>query len=785
MGRKILIGAILIIVLISLNWFRELKAQDLSSLSDRDKSLLLEKYKDNSPERSKSNLYSSPEIFHQPDSVQKQLIPPDPHDNATSQDKTVSYRNRTSLHDSDFPFEELPLFGHEMFNSSKSVERHAEIASAADYILGPGDNVIIYLWGKVEKEYNLTLDREGKVYIPKVGEITGWGITLSDFTFKVKKYLSRAYSDFEISASLGKIRSIRIYVTGEIKSPGVYTVSSLTSLFDAIYLAGGPNERGSMRQIKHMRQGKEVSKYDLYQFLLAGDNSSETKLNSGDVVFVPVSGPKVAIRGEITRPAIYELNGQERISDIIELAGKTTPRAHLDRAMLERISENRDWKVIDLDLKNSVGTEPDNPLLEDGDRLTIYSIDNFKKNKVGIFGMVRHPGYYERTDSIRISDLVTKGQLNSYDVYLKRADLVRRYANWKEELIPINLEKAINGDPMHNLLLQDLDSLYIRSIDEVQWNRFVYIEGEVKNPGRFSLYEHMTVNDLIYLAGSFAKTASKHQIEVARLDSTGTVSLFYLDLVSSMRDSTYLMEDDHIFIRSIPEWELHPLVNIDGEVKYPGDYMLSNNNETLFDIIQRAGGLGKNAFAPGIILERESIGKNLDRAMLNNIIKQSTPIVIDSLGQQVKTTQFEYDQRSLNRIILDVNKIMSSKGQEGDIVLEPDDIIFIPSIPSGITVMGAVGANGTIKFEIDRKTKDYIEMAGNFSRRADKNETKLVRANGKTISGKKALGQKVMLGDIIIVPSKIEKEKHFFKNLSSAITAATGILTSAYLISKL
>ncbi len=212
-------------------------------------------------------------------------------------------------------------------------------------MLGPGDNVLIYLWGRVEKEYNLTIDREGKIFVPQVGELVVWGLTLEQFKARAIKQFSKVYSDYNLTISLGKIRSIRIFVTGEVKRPGAYTVSSLTSLFNAIYTAGGPNQRGSMRYIKLMRSGQEQAVVDLYKFLLEGDNSIDVRLQSGDLIFVPVAGSRVAIRGEVKRQAKYELIGQETALDILVLAGQPTAEAHLDRVMLERVTGKSEWEV--------------------------------------------------------------------------------------------------------------------------------------------------------------------------------------------------------------------------------------------------------------------------------------------------------------------------------------------------------------------------------------------------------------------------------------------------------
>ena len=777
MKLRIIVLLLIVIVLVSLNWFKVLMAQDLSLLGDEEKRQLLEKYRKQQALGPESYYYQSPETLTKlnQDKVSKEsdVVP------ASSTASTLLISGRMP------EFRQLRPFGTELFASPQENDPPADIASAADYVLGPGDNVILYLWGRVEREYNLTLDREGKVFIPRVGEVIGWGLTLEQFTQRVKKQFSRAYSEFDLTVSLGKVRSIRIYVTGEVRKPGAFTVSSLTSLFNAIYMAGGPNERGSMRNIKLMRSGKPKEVVDLYNLLLAGDNSTDVRLQTGDVVFVPVAGARVAIRGEINRSALYELKGGETALELLALAGNPTPQAHLDRVMLERISDSSEWEVLDLNLNAEKSDSIDNVTLRDGDRLTVFSIFDLKMNMAAIFGRVKHPGYYERNDSTRVSDLVRQGQLQPYDVYYERADLFRRYPDRRIEVIPINLEEVLTGAGNPDILLQDRDSLHIYSIDEVERDKFVYIEGEVKSPGRYPLYDSMTVDDLIFLSGSFTRGAYRHQAETARIDSLGDVSLLYVDLDDSSYKQVYLCEEDHVYIRQIPEWQLHRAVSIEGEVNYPGEYTLSSREETLYQLLQRAGGFTRNAFPKGIIFERGSIEKQLARLNVPEVLQKSRPLVADTLGYLVQRDVFQYDFRQMSRVIIDIDKIISTEGREGDMVLEPGDHIYVPPVPSGISVMGAVSSNGTIKFVEDKNVKYYIKRAGNFTRQSDKKEVRLMRAGGEVISGGGTLGKKVELGDVIIVPAKIEKERNWLKTVTTALTATTGALMSVYIISKL
>ncbi|MCB2230260.1 SLBB domain-containing protein [bacterium] len=780
--KKVLLVLLLVIILVSIDWFVKLRAQDLTSLTAEQREQLLREFKSGQTEMPRisptdQKIYRSPEIY---DSVPPPSRPSHPAE-------TENLQLPTTPRDPNEPkaFEDLAPFGMELFGGPTETAPPSDMAASRDYVLGPGDNLIIYLWGRAEQEYNLTIDREGSVFIPKVGTIPAWGKTVEDFEAFAKRRFSSVYSEFDLSVSLGKIRSIRIYITGEVNRPGAYTVSSLTSLFNALYLAGGPTESGSMRAIRLMRGGTEVASVDLYRFLLRGDNGGDVRLQSGDAIFVPVAGARVAIRGQVRREAIYEMTGDETARDLLTLAGGATAQAHLDRVMLERINDAGEWEVIDLALKETPDTTTADTVLIDGDRVTVYSIFEAKRNMVAVFGHVKHPGYYERRDSTRVADLIDRGSLQEYDVYYDRANLFRRYSDWRVEVIPVDIRALIDGNESQNVLLQDRDSLHIYAIDDVTWDRYVYIEGEVARPGRYPLYADMTVQDLIFLAGSYTRSASTLQAELARFDAQGHVSLQKVSLARSVTTSRTLQEDDRLYIRRIPEWQLHRTVMLEGEIQFPGEYVLADRSETLYQILLRAGGFTQNAFPVGTVLERRSIGESLERLRVPKLLERSNPIAIDSLGNLHTEVMFDYEPESVNRIIVDMNTIMASDGRIGDVVLEPGDRIYVPSVPSGISVMGAVGANGTIKFADGMKVKDYIERAGNFTPQSDKGNTRLIRASGEVYAGGGILGKRVNQGDVIVVPSKIQKDSNWLKTFTTAITATTGVLTTVLLIDKL
>lgn len=771
MFKKILLIVAIMIVLVALNWFEELVAQDLNTLTNEQKTKLLEEYQRRSATGNKADYYQSPvEIDRGLDQTSDydssaNLAPVHPQVTADTVAK-------------------LRPFGIEFFDRTTETSPPADVASLDDYVLGPGDNLIIFLWGRVEKEYNLTVDREGKLFIPTVGELTVWGLTLKQFTQRAQKRFGEVFSDFELTCSLGKIRSIRIYITGEVERPGAYTVSSLVSLFNALSLAGGPNERGSMRLIKLMKQGKAKATIDLYRLLLEGDNSTDVRLESGDVIFVPVAGARVAIEGEIKRPAIYELKGGETAHDVLKLAGHATAEAYLEHVLLERVSNHDQWEVLDLNLSSDDPELIQQVVLQDGDHITVNSIFDAKKNLVALFGLVKHPGYYERNDSTRVSDVLDQSQLQPYDVYMERADLFRRHRDRRVEVISLDLRRVLSGDSAVNILLADHDSIHVYSIDDVWHRRRVYIEGEVNRPGWYPLYDGMSADDLVFLAGSFTRSANRLQAELARIDEAGSVTIDYIGLENNGARAVTLREDDHLFIRQIPNWHVERSIRIDGEVLFPGEYMLTEQGETLCQLLNRAGGYTSEAFPKGLVLERPSIAQYLQRANIPKLLARSQPMVTDSLGRPQRRTEVDYDPSAMTRIIIDTDKISDLLNCNSDIALKPNDRIYVPTIPTGVPVIGAVGVNGTIGFDKGQKVRYYIKRAGSFTRRADKGEVRIIRAGGEVLSGG-ALGKRVELGDMIVVPTRIQKDHNWGKTIGTWLSAATGVLTSVYIVSRL
>jgi protein involved in polysaccharide export with SLBB domain len=686
---------------------------------------------------------------------------------------------------------ELKLFGEDLFTATTSDFSPAPIVTApSDYKLGPGDNLIVYLWGSVDLELNLTVDREGKLFVPRAGEIKVFGLTLDQFKSTLRKKLSTIYSDFDLGVMLGKIRAIRVYVYGEVKKPGGYTISSLSTLFNALYNAGGPNRSGSMRNIRLMRSGKLIANIDLYDFLLNGNTSGNYKLESEDVIFVPIVGPKITMRGQVKRSAIYELREEIKLLDMINLAGGVEDDAYLGRVMIDRINNGEGRKLIDLSLASDDDKLKNNISVKSGDDISVFGIYERRQNVVWLGGHVKHPGAYQIEERATVAQLLDDGQQLREDALLHRADLIRTHNDSHQELITINIDEALKGNPMFNLQLLADDSLKVYGSNEVLRDKYVTIEGEVSNPGRYRLLENMSISDLIFASGNLKRSAYTLTAEIVRRIPGEEIKIIYIDLEEIMRSSNskediIIREDDYVLIRRIPMWDLDNFVTIKGEIKFPGKYALYRPDETLYELIQRAGGLTDDAFAFGAVFTREEIQDKLNRMNLQSIMNRANPVRYDSSGNMIKTPILDYNPLELSRMVIDLELILHSAGKMDNLTLQKGDDIYIPPKPSGVQVTGAVASSGTIHYQQNKRAEYYIDQAGGNLPHADKKELRVIRANGQVLSNGKAKKYKIGLGDIVMVPSKIKKERSFGDILLNSVSIISGIATTVFIIDRL
>ncbi|MCK4857982.1 MAG: SLBB domain-containing protein [candidate division Zixibacteria bacterium] len=675
------------------------------------------------------------------------------------------------------------LFGYSLFaRGGTTIEIPQNLALPDNYQLGPGDNIILNLWGRVELEYDLTIDRQGVIFIPKAGEVTLWGLTLAQARERITKKFQSIYSDFKLALSLGRLRSIQVYLFGEVKYPGCYSVNSLATMFSALYLAGGPTTRGSLRCVKLLRTGTETKVVDLYEFLLFGENTAALSLQGGDVIFVEVVGKRVEVSGAVKRPAVYEIRGGETINDIITLAGGVLPSAYLEKVRIDRIRGDDAYEVIDLNLADEGATDR-SFAVEDGDRIYLESIHDLTENVIYLEGEFRHTGPYQYRPEMMISQLLAEAGELTLDALHDRIDVLRRDEQGEFSLLTVNPENVLAGGD--DLMLQPHDRLIAYLREEVLPKRKVSIFGLVEGPGEYTFYNGMRISDLVFMAGNLRRSAYELRVELARIDEEGRNQLIYASLTDPKEDIS-LQERDRVFIREIPGWQEEEIVTIDGAVRFPGKYVITNQMNTLASLIERAGGPTEDAFVEGTIFTRSSIVTDLKRRGVEQIINRAAEKRYDSTGQIVIDSSAMVQENSMsNRIVVHVDKILT-KGHNGhDLTLTGGDHVYIPEKPAGIQVLGAVPSVSTIAYQSGKKVSYYVKRAGGLLKNADKEHINLIRANGTVLSGRSARAKKVSLGDAIFVPIKVHKERDWLKAVTASVSIITSIAATYFMIDRL
>ena len=405
------------------------------------------------------------------------------------------------------PSRRLRQFGYDLFRTPATTFAPVEdVPVGPDYVLGAGDSLTIYVWGLVENVFTETVNRNGEIFIPRVGTLKVWGLSFEKAEQLIRDHLSRVFTGFRISVTLGRLRTIRVFVVGEVTLPGAYTLSALSTLTNALFAAGGPSKQGTLRRIRLLRNNHLVSELDFYDFLLRGDKSRDVRLESGDAVFVPPIGPVVGLVGNVNRPAIYELKGETRVTDLLAMAGGLSPGGYLQRLQLERFRDNRERLVQDFNLLDFYqrGLREADPVLQDGDLLRVFPVDPRIYNAVTLEGFIKRPGNYELRPGMRVGDLLTQDELLP-EAYLDRAEIIRVKADLSTEVIPFSVREAWAGQPAANVELRPLDRVVVKS--EFRPTASVLVSGQVKRPGRYTIVQGEHLSELIERAGGFLPEA--------------------------------------------------------------------------------------------------------------------------------------------------------------------------------------------------------------------------------------------------------------------------------------
>jgi len=699
--------------------------------------------------------------------------------------ETSVYENilREKIIDPDKLLKTLPIFGLDVFKNTKPLTFAPEtyLATPADYPVGGGDEINIMLWGRLNEQYRLKVDRDGTVTIPHFGPIAVAGMT---FSAMQKNLLDRLQNMEGVQASItmGELRSIGVFIVGEIKTPGMYTVSALSNITNALFACGGPNKQGSLRNIQLKRNGNLIATIDFYDFLLSGKDNASIRLKSGDVIMVPIIKKMVAVAGNVRRSALYEFKQGNSLKDVIALAGGITPAAWTNRIQIERFQNNQYQMILDVEAdKNSFIPEFE---ISDGDIIKIFPVVMKDKNAVFLGGNVYRPGKYEFKEGMKLSDILPDFQSVLPETYFDYAIILRTDApHFLGRIIPFNLKEAIeNKSSPANMALQARDAIMIYSRDYFEPERTVFIGGAVTNSGKQKLLENMKIRDLIIKAGGLLEEASKERGELYRrvynneIVTVDKVEFSIADaLADDPRSNLILNKFDVVFIRNKKGWEKEKHVMLQGEIVYQGEYVLLNG-ETLSGLIDRAGGFTKNAYLPAAILVRQSV-KALERKRTDEYVNrlQSDALTVSTelmaKGQQVGDIQNLLQQQqlitnrlregeSMGRVVID----MTNKENYKDFILENGDSLFVPKQVGTISVLGEVYNPATFRIESGLTTaKYYVEMAGGAKQNADIKNIYIVKANGSVITRKNVDVMEYALApaDVVVVPQKVEYKNNF------------------------
>ncbi len=693
-------------------------------------------------------------------------------------------QTQRSFDEKEFTEEEKKIFGYTLFNNDElTFEPSLSIATPGDYQLGPGDELVVDIWGASEANYPLQVSRDGTVQIRNLGPIYVSGLTIDEASKKIINRLTKIYVGLKsyegnppntfASVSLGDIRSIKVTLVGEVRRPGTYTLTSLATVFNALYLSGGPTVNGSFRNILVRRNNKIISKLDVYDFLMNGDQGENIRLQDQDVIWVGPFQKRVETMGQVKRPGYYEVLDNETVANAIKFSGGYTDQAYTHRLKVTR-KTSREKRIED------VGEKQINEFtLKNGDVIEIDSILDRYINRVEILGAVFRSGTYELTDSLTIGSLIEKAEGLTEDAFLDRALIFRKQPNLTTEAVAVNLQKVLNGTNP-DVMLKREDVVRVLSIFDLKEEYHVRIKGEVQTTGEFPYIENMTLEDVITLAGGFKESASRSRIEVARRikDNNGTVESFKTaeihqfsvneTLALSPEDSKFVLQPfDQIYIRKSPAYEKQGAASIKGEINFPGEYVIKNKDERISDLIERAGGLTPYAYTEGAKLVR------LNPDFLERIIEQegvSSDSSYSLLQQSYSVPQINNNPRVRLRkrvepetetIGIDLKRILQNPKSKYDITLQPGDTLKIPKELQTVKISGELLYPVSARYENSNNFLDYISQAGGFTKEADKKRSYIVYANGSVDRTKRILFfnnyPKVKPGAEIIVPLQPER----------------------------
>lgn len=696
--------------------------------------------------------------------------------------ETLDYLTQT-LNDSipSDPIEdERKIFGRDIFNSKQLTFAPSQnLATPANYKLGPGDEIIIDIWGANQNTIRQMISPDGYISVESLGLVYLSGMTVSEADSYLRKELNKIYSGItgekptsEIKVTLGQIRTIQINIMGEVLRPGTYALSSFSTIFHALYVAGGVNELGSLRNIHLMRDGRKVTTVDVYDFILRGKTMNDIRLQEGDVIIVPPYEQLVEIGGKVKRPMFYEMKDGETVKTLIEYAGNFTGDAYTRNIRITR-QNGREYQIYTVDdIDYSVFK------LMDGDVLDVSAMLDRFENKLEIKGAVYRPGIYQYSGQLNtVKQLVEKADGVMGDAFLSRAVLHREREDLTKEVIQVDLKNILNGTKP-DIALKRNDELYIPSIHDLQDIGNITVFGEVARPGEFPFADNMTLEDLIIQAGGLLESASTVKVDVSRRikDSKSTeISDAVSEMYSFALKDGFVIDGeagfvlqpyDQVYVRRSPGYQPQMNVEVDGEILYAGTYALTNKSERLSDLVKKAGGVTPYAYVKGAKLMRKANDEEISRMkdVIEMMQREMGNVDMDSLKIETADTY---------SVGINLEEALQNPGGDADIVLREGDRLVLPELTNTVNINGAVMMPNTVFYKEGMTVKDYISQAGGYANGARKSKIFIIYMNGQ-IKKTRSSSSSVEPGCEIVVPVK-DKTKADKWNLQTIISIASSL----------
>jgi protein involved in polysaccharide export with SLBB domain len=678
------------------------------------------------------------------------------------------------------------IYGSSLFNTAKATFMpNLRLPTPENYRLGPDDELIIDIYGFSEANYRLTISPEGMIHLPRVGQVHVNGLTIEHAKKLITNKLSLVFNGINhdktfVTVTLGNIRSINVLIVGEAYQPGTYTLPSVASVYNALNTCGGPNRNGSFREVKVIRNDKVIAVVDIYDFLLTGEMKNNIQLQDYDVIRIETYKKRIELKGEFKNTGYFEAKDGETLQNMMTYAGGFTTNAYKDRVVVFRNTE-KEKKVDDVAFNSF-----DSFVVEDGDVFETGSLLDRFENRVQIRGAIFRPGTYALSEGLTLKQLITKADGLREDAFLHRGIIIREKDNRETEILSFNVNAVLSGET--DIILKKEDRVTIASAIEMQEVQKVAIYGEIKTPGEFSYHENMTLQDLIFAAGGVKDDAELRNIEIYRLEKDPEVLKMGKQIaerhtftVNKNLDGLdfNLAPHDHVIIRPVSGYTKIKKVMLEGEVLFPGNYILTSNKERISDVIKKAGGLNMYAYPEGAFMIRKTAisiaEEKIEDAVTENILEEYK------------------DSTQLSRkdaiVGIKLEEILKQPGSKWDLFLEDGDIISIPKELQTVQVMGQVLLPSLVRYDKYRSFKYYINHSGGFAPDALKRKSYVMYANGETQATKQIFFfrdyPEVKPGAKIYVPKKPKRETQRMSigetiALTSSLVTVTALIISLF-----